>query len=53
VHWLQVKPAANGVSLSADISAIAFTDPQHGKITTTNGQTWITGDGGKSWSQQP
>jgi hypothetical protein len=53
VHWLQVKPAANGVSLNADISAIAFTDPQHGKITTTNGQTWITGDGGKSWSQRP
>jgi hypothetical protein len=52
-HWVQVKPTANGVSLSADISAIAFTDPQRGKITTTNGQTWITGDGGKSWSQQP
>jgi len=52
-HWVQVKPTANGVSLSGDISAIAFTDPQRGKITTTNGQTWITGDGGKSWSQQP
>jgi hypothetical protein len=52
-HWIQVKPVANAVSLTADIAAIAFTDPQHGKITTTNGQTWSTSDGGQSWMQQP
>lgn len=52
-HWIQVKPVANAVSLTADIAAIAFTDPQHGKITTTNGQTWSTRDGGQSWMQQP
>jgi photosystem II stability/assembly factor-like uncharacterized protein len=52
-HWTQVKPVANSVSLNSDIAAIAFTDPQHGKITTTNGQTWITSDGGQSWIQQP
>lgn len=52
-HWTQVKPVANSVSLSGDIAAIAFTDPQHGKITTTNGQTWDTSDGGQSWIQQP
>jgi len=52
-HWTQVKPVANRVSLSGDIAAIAFTDPQHGKITTTNGQTWSTSDGGQSWMQQP
>jgi hypothetical protein len=52
-HWTQVKPIANGVSLSADVSAIAFTDPLHGKVTTTNGQTWTTNNGGQSWSQQP
>jgi Photosynthesis system II assembly factor YCF48 len=52
-HWTQVKPVANAVSLTADIAAIAFTDPQHGKITTTNGQTWSTSDGGQSWMQQP
>ena len=52
-HWIQVKPVANNISLSGDIAAIAFTDPQHGKITTTNGQTWSTSDGGQSWMQQP
>ena len=52
-HWTQVKPVANAVSLTADIAAIAFTDPQHGKITTTNGQTWSTSDGGQSWMLQP
>lgn len=52
-HWTQVKPVANNVSLSSDIAAIAFTDPQHGKVTTTNGQTWTTNDGGQSWIQQP
>ena len=52
-HWTQVKPVANSISLSGDIAAIAFTDPQHGKITTTNGQTWSTSDGGQSWIQQP
>lgn len=52
-RWVQVKPVANNVSLSSDIAAIAFTDPQRGKITTTNGQTWTTSDGGQSWTQQP
>ena len=52
-HWIQVKPVANNLPLTGDIAAIAFTDPQHGKITTTNGQTWSTSDGGQSWMQQP
>ena len=51
-HWELVKPAANDVSLSADIAAIAFTDPQHGKITTSNGETWTTSDGGQNWNHQ-
>jgi hypothetical protein len=50
-RWELVKPSANGSSLSSDISAIAFTDPQHGKITTSNGETWTTADGGQSWNQ--
>lgn len=51
-HWELVKPAANDVSLTADIAAIAFTDPQHGKITTSNGETWTTSDGGQNWNHQ-
>jgi hypothetical protein len=51
-RWELVKPAANDVSLSADIAAIAFTDPQHGNITTSNGETWTTSDGGQNWNHQ-
>jgi hypothetical protein len=48
-HWVQVKPAMSGSTLTADIAGIAFTDPQHGKITTSNGETWTTEDAGQSW----
>jgi photosystem II stability/assembly factor-like uncharacterized protein len=39
----------SGSTLTADIAGIAFTDPQHGKITTSNGETWTTEDAGQSW----
>jgi photosystem II stability/assembly factor-like uncharacterized protein len=52
-HWTQVKPATNGSNLTADIAAIEFTDTRQGKITTANGEIWLTRDGGKSWSKQP
>jgi hypothetical protein len=52
-HWTQVKPATNGVNLAADISAIEFTDPQHGKVTTTTGEAWRTVDAGQTWQKQP
>jgi hypothetical protein len=48
-NWEQVKPSANGKNLTGDITAIAFTDPQHGKVTTTSHETWITSDGGHIW----
>ncbi len=52
-HWSQVSPTANGVTLTADIAAIEFTDPQRGKITTATGDAWITADAGKTWQKQP
>lgn len=48
-HWTQVKPEANGVALTADIVSLDFPDPEHGKLTTSEGKVWITNDGGKSW----
>jgi len=47
--WEQVKPSANGQNLTADITTIDFKDPQHGKLTTADHQTWITNDGGHAW----
>jgi hypothetical protein len=52
-HWTQIKPAANGATLIADIATIEFTDPLHGKLTTSTGEIWITADAGRSWRKQP
>ncbi len=48
-HWIQVKPVADGTPLTADITAVEFSDAQHGKLTTVNREIWITGDAGASW----
>jgi photosystem II stability/assembly factor-like uncharacterized protein len=48
-HWQKVEPAAGGRILVADIVALEFTDPQHGKLTTANHEIWITADAGQSW----
>ncbi len=48
-QWEQVKPTANGQTLTTDIATIEFKDPQHGKLTTTDHQTWLTSDGGHAW----
>lgn len=50
--WEQMKPAFAGGNLTADISAIEFTDILHGKITTANGEVWTTEDAGKTWRKQ-
>jgi photosystem II stability/assembly factor-like uncharacterized protein len=51
-HWIQVKPAAGDLPLSADIAAIEFTDPRHGKVTTAGGEVWLTADAGRTWHIQ-
>jgi len=52
-HWIQVKPAAHGSTLTAAIAAIEFTDLQHGKLTTSTGEIWLTSDAGLTWRNQP
>jgi len=51
-HWMQVKPATPDAALQADIAAIEFTDIRHGKITTANGEVWLTDDAGQTWHKQ-
>jgi Photosynthesis system II assembly factor YCF48 len=48
-HWQKIEPAGGGRILVADIIALEFTDPQHGKLTTANHEIWITADAGQSW----
>jgi len=51
-HWVQVKPTADGKSLTADIVGLEFTDARRGKLTTASGETWITADAGQSWQKK-
>ena len=48
-HWVQVKPVADGKPLTADIVTVEFSDAQHGKLTTSNHETWTTSDAGDTW----
>jgi len=51
-HWVQVKPTADGKSLTADIVGLEFTDARRGKLTTASGEAWITTDAGQSWQKK-
>jgi len=50
--WTAVVPTSDGVSLSADITRIGFSDLRHGAIKTRDGSIWTTHDGGATWSQK-
>ncbi len=47
--WNQVKPVADGKTLTTDIVTIEFPDAQHGRLITSNRESWTTSDGGTSW----
>ncbi len=51
-HWIRITPVADGAALTGDITGISFDDPPHGKLTTANGENWITTDGGQSWQKK-
>jgi Photosynthesis system II assembly factor YCF48 len=51
-QWVQIKPAADGKSLTSDIDTIEFTDARHGKLATASGETWVTTDAGESWQKK-
>jgi hypothetical protein len=49
MHWTQLQPSAGGIALTVDIVSIESADPQHAKLTTSEGGIWTTSDGGKTW----
>jgi hypothetical protein len=51
-NWAQVQPVAAGLALTDDIIGVEFPDVLHGKLTTSNKETWTTQDGGQSWNKQ-
>ena len=51
-HWTRIKPVADGKFLTADIVAVEFSDMRHGKLTTSNRETWTTSDAGETWQSR-
>lgn len=52
LHWARVVPSESGAALTGDITSVEFSDSQHGRITTSAGEVWITADDGKTWRRQ-
>jgi len=50
--WNQVQPSAADQKLTSNITHIEFSDPANGSVSTTNGEVWITSDGGRSWRRK-
>ena len=51
-QWIRVFPASPGATLTGDIIRLEFPDSQHGKISTSTSEVWITSDDGQSWQKQ-
>ena len=51
-HWTQIVPSSARAALTGDIVSIDFPDPQHGKISTSTSEIWVTADSGQTWLKQ-
>lgn len=51
-RWTRVAPVSGSAALSSDIVSVEFSDPQHGKITTSTAEVWTTTDDGQTWQKQ-
>jgi photosystem II stability/assembly factor-like uncharacterized protein len=51
-RWTRVVPSASGTLLTGDVIAIAFSDPQHGQLTTSTQELWTTFDAGQTWQKR-
>lgn len=51
-HWNRIIPMFSGVTLTGDVIALDFPDLQHGKVTTSTSEVWMTSDAGQSWQKQ-
>jgi hypothetical protein len=51
-HWTRIVPASAGSTLTGDIVSLEFPDPQHGKVSTSAAEIWITTDDGQTWQKQ-
>ena len=52
IHWTRVVPVSGSTGLTGDILTLEFADPQHGKLSTSTSEVWITADAGQTWQKQ-
>jgi hypothetical protein len=50
-RWQQV-PFSPDASPTGDIVTIQFSDPQHGRVSTSTSEVWTTADNGQTWQKQ-
>jgi photosystem II stability/assembly factor-like uncharacterized protein len=48
-RWTLLIPSAAGTVPTGDIVVIQFSDPQHGRISTSTAELWTTSDAGQTW----
>lgn len=51
-HWNKVVPSAAGAVLTGDVVTLDFVDAQHGRVSTSTSEVWITADDGVTWQKQ-
>ena len=50
--WTMVQPSTKSESLSSDIVAIEVRSPAEIVLSTSNNESWTTGDAGKTWEKK-
>jgi len=50
--WTMVEPSAKSESLRSDIVAIEVRGPAEIVLSTSNNESWTTGDAGKTWDKK-
>lgn len=51
-HWTKVVPSTGAAVLTGDVVKLDFADGQHGKVSTSTSEVWITSDDGLTWQKQ-
>jgi hypothetical protein len=52
-HWEALLPGfADAASPAGEVVRLDFTDAQHGRASLSQGETWLTANGGRSWQKQ-
>ena len=51
-HWTKVSLPGEGGSETTAIISLRFDDPQHGVVLADNGSSYLTSDGGATWTRQ-